>query len=94
MHIGKVADFEGGGGGSQFARICSFSFELRLITAKTIGECSFFKNKCCKHDRLQNRSDTNLFCSETVSSSVVWFWCFCGKCYVIFSLQFPAQSLK
>lgn len=38
-----------------------FSSKMRLITAKTIGECSCFKNKCCEHDWLQNRSDTNLF---------------------------------
>lgn len=38
-----------------------FSSKMRLITAKTIGECSCFKNKCCEHDCLQNRSDTNLF---------------------------------
>jgi len=32
--------------------------------------------------------------SETASSSIVWFWCFCRKCDLLLSLQFLAQSLK
>lgn len=38
------------------------SSKMRLITAKPNGECFFFKNNCCEHDCLQNRSDINLFC--------------------------------
>lgn len=38
------------------------SSKMRLITAKTEGECFCFKNKYCERDCLQNGTDINLFC--------------------------------
>lgn len=53
--------FQEGGGKESLLESVGFSSKMRLIAAKTIGECSCFKNKRCEHDCLQNRNDTNLF---------------------------------